>query len=626
MLNADYANTGIQFRSIGSDFIDDDAFYNELDTSEYATLYATGAHSDAIDIYVLGTSTTTYGVAGAAASIPSTAFWIHGNYYNTSVFSHEMGHCLGLYHTHHGTVDERGDANQCKELVNGSNSSICGDYITDTPADPNIWNGCNYNGSVRDTNNQSYNPDPSNYMAYSNYVCWDLFTSAQIERVHDFIDNTPILQNVILPTISGSSTICTTPVTYTLPIGTATSWTVQPTSAFSITSQNATSAVVKALDYTGTPGTLTAIVGGIDVTKDISTCNITISGNTTICTIPVTYTLSGGTATFWSVQPTSAFSITSQNATSVEIKALNYNGTPGTLTAIVGGIGVTKAIQTCSLNVSISGPSSACSGSTVTFSITDAPTSYTWSSSFHLALRSTSGNTASFLANINGSASVRILVADIEVARYNFVVGTPAGGINGPYQNNYLVGVVNPGNYQFMATGLPSNIASSNVVWELVQPTNALIPKYSGINPTVQFTESGAHTLKMKWNGSCGYSPYVTKNILVTASSGGGTGGGGGSILLSAYPNPASSVLYVEIGEELQAMLQSRQASLSSANVYRVQLVAAQTGAVAFNQILSSNSGALSINLSNNVPDGLYSLIVTKNDAVLHSETVLIQH
>ena len=59
--------------------------------------------------------------------------------------------------------------------------------------------------------------------------------------------------------------------------------------------------------------------------------------------------------------------------------------------------------------------------------------------------------------------------------------------------------------------------------------------------------------------------------------------------------------------------------------VYRVQLVAAQTGAVAYNQILSSNSSNLSINLSN-IPDGLYSLIVTKNNTLLHSETILIQH
>jgi hypothetical protein len=211
-LNADYTNTGIQFQSIGSDFIDNNTFYNDLATYEYAALYATNSHTNAIDIYVLGTSTTTYSVAGAAASIPSTALWIHGNYYNKSVLSHEMGHCIGLYHTHHGTVTESGgDTQQCKELVNGSNSSTCGDYVSDTPADPNLWDGCNYTGNANnhDTNNQQYSPNPSNYMAYSDYTCWNLFTSVQKQRMKDFIVNTAILQNVVIITISGPTHFCT---------------------------------------------------------------------------------------------------------------------------------------------------------------------------------------------------------------------------------------------------------------------------------------------------------------------------------------------------------------------------------------------------------------------------------
>jgi hypothetical protein len=174
------------------------------------------------------------------------------------------------YHTHHGTVEEPGnDANQCEELVDGSNSSTCGDYITDTPADPNLWNGCNYSGTVRDSNNQLYNPNPSNYMSYSDYICWDLFTSVQRQRMKNFIANTPILQNVLLPAISGDSTICATPATYTLSSGSATSWSVTPTSVFSITASDATSATVTASNYAGQSGTLTAVVNGSSITKAI---------------------------------------------------------------------------------------------------------------------------------------------------------------------------------------------------------------------------------------------------------------------------------------------------------------------------------------------------------------------
>jgi hypothetical protein len=122
-----------------------------------------------------------------------------------------MGHCLGLYHTHHGTVEKVGDSQQCAELVNGSNSSTCGDYIADTPADPNIWSGCSYTGTVRDANNQPYRPNPSNYMAYSAYTCWNLFTTLQRQQMKDFIANTAILQNVIVLSITGPSLVCYSP-------------------------------------------------------------------------------------------------------------------------------------------------------------------------------------------------------------------------------------------------------------------------------------------------------------------------------------------------------------------------------------------------------------------------------
>lgn len=46
--------------------------------------------------------------------------------------SHEIGHCLGLYHTHHGTFSAEGGT---PELVNSSNSATAGDYIIDTSAD-----------------------------------------------------------------------------------------------------------------------------------------------------------------------------------------------------------------------------------------------------------------------------------------------------------------------------------------------------------------------------------------------------------------------------------------------------------------------------------------------------------
>jgi hypothetical protein len=336
-----------------------------------------------------------------------------------------------------------------------------------------------------------------------------------------------------------------------------------------------------------------------------------ISGSSTICTTPETYTLSAGAATSWSVAPASAFSVTASNDTSATVKALNYIGMQGTLTATVNGAAVTKLIQTCTSNVSISGLSSACSGATVTFTVTGAPAGYTWSNSSNLTLLSTSGNSASFRAGTaTGKAWVGIQVAGVQVAQHNFSIAeTPAGSItnyNGVYDCS--------GTYLFSASGVPSDISTLNVQWEMLPPVG-LSTLHAGKNLIISFSVSGAHTLKMRYYGTCGYSPYATKTISVT----------GGLSLLSAYPNPASSILEIEIEEELQTMLQSSSSLSSSAGVYRVRLVSVQTGAVEYNQVLSSSSGNLSVNVST-IPDGLYNLTLTQGNTLLHSGTVLIQH
>jgi len=232
-LNTNYQLAGIQFSLIGFEYINNDNFYGTL-TGKESQLFATNTHCNSIDIYVLGTSTiwtiNGNGIAGSAQSIPSKELIIHGNYYNTSSLPHEMGHCLGLYHTHHGTVNEQGgDINQCAELVNGSNSTVCGDYISDTPADPNQWSSssCSYIGSGVDGNGAHYTPSLTNLMSYAYKPCRTSFSSFQQERMRDFIDNTQLLQNVLLSSISGSSDICSSTATFTVdmvPAGATVIW------------------------------------------------------------------------------------------------------------------------------------------------------------------------------------------------------------------------------------------------------------------------------------------------------------------------------------------------------------------------------------------------------------------
>lgn len=218
LLNSSYSDANIQFSLLGYDYIDNDDYFDTLEDSELDLLFSENAHCNAIDIYILGENTT-FGAAGRADGLFSSAFIVHGDFYDTSTLPHEMGHCFGLYHTFHGTDPDAGtdDPDRCAELVDGTNSDTCGDYIEDTPADPNDFSGtsCTYNGTGTDVNGDSYNPDPSNYMCYVHKSCRINLTDGQIVRIRDAIVNTNLLQNTIAADSSGPSAFCTS-ATFTL--------------------------------------------------------------------------------------------------------------------------------------------------------------------------------------------------------------------------------------------------------------------------------------------------------------------------------------------------------------------------------------------------------------------------
>jgi Secretion system C-terminal sorting domain/Pregnancy-associated plasma protein-A len=104
--------------------------------------------------------------------------------FNGSTLEHELGHYFTLFHTHgvtnNGTTDE---------LVNGSNCSLAGDRVCDTPADPNlsgkVSSSCIYTGVNRDPNGDLFAPQVRNFMSYSLDFCRDLFTQGQYDRIRN---------------------------------------------------------------------------------------------------------------------------------------------------------------------------------------------------------------------------------------------------------------------------------------------------------------------------------------------------------------------------------------------------------------------------------------------------------
>ena len=219
-LNSDFNPHGIYFQREGNiDYIDNDSYYSSPTT----TIYTVNNHSDGIDIYIFDDTSAAGGRANGVGEF--SEYWISGSYWDypygslvkSHVISHEMGHVLFLWHTHHGTYYEGGDSYQCPELVDGSNSSTCGDYISDTPADPHLqfnvnYSTCSWNGSGIDANGDSYNPDETLIMAYSHPDCMSYFSDEQGERMRNAIATLSFLQQTVISceeTIVSNRTITT---------------------------------------------------------------------------------------------------------------------------------------------------------------------------------------------------------------------------------------------------------------------------------------------------------------------------------------------------------------------------------------------------------------------------------
>lgn len=168
---------------VGIDEINNSFYTSNWSKAKGQQLAAINSHSGAIDAYILPTYTN---AGGNAYAIPNIYFTMGGDRFGLSTFAHELGHCLGLYHTHETVFGN--------ELVDGSNCSSAGDKVCDTPADPQLgtsnvtFPGCTYNGTTRDANNDLYNPDTDIIMSYAVDVtnainCRDRFSGGQFSRM-----------------------------------------------------------------------------------------------------------------------------------------------------------------------------------------------------------------------------------------------------------------------------------------------------------------------------------------------------------------------------------------------------------------------------------------------------------
>ncbi len=188
-LNARFAQANIEFYQCGSpEFVDVNVFY-DFNRDLYADSLVTYNLPEVINVYFINKVLSDDDFICGYASFPwrDTEYVVVKNScaQNGSTLAHELGHYLGLLHTH--------ETANGFELADGSNCTFTGDEICDTPADPRlrtstVSTACAYVGTERDLNRDRYNPDPSNIMSYSRKQCRHFFSMEQIARMHYYLD------------------------------------------------------------------------------------------------------------------------------------------------------------------------------------------------------------------------------------------------------------------------------------------------------------------------------------------------------------------------------------------------------------------------------------------------------
>lgn len=253
ILNNHFNPHNIYIKKLGVDFINNSTYYNMSDSS-FNSLTQINNKSNAINFYIINSCTDW---AGRAGDITSRNLVMTAAYLLSGVSSHEVGHCLNLWHTFQGT---RPGTSGCAEAINGSNCLTCGDYVCDTPADQNY-------GAVN-----GYNPDMTNNMSYYSPFTLNHFTNLQGERMRNALKYSPVLQpvvNVSCSNIIGSDIICENSFsTYTLDnnFGLNVTWTVSS----NLTIQASSQTNINVISNYGGNGYITAnFQNGLSITKNI---------------------------------------------------------------------------------------------------------------------------------------------------------------------------------------------------------------------------------------------------------------------------------------------------------------------------------------------------------------------
>jgi len=193
-LNSDFAPSKIQF-CYTTEFINNTTYRQFADSEETAmkNTYADSPGTQ-LNVYVVNIQAGYLGVgtfpwdADALGNLGGLI--IDDNWFGAGqkTLTHEVGHCVGLWHTHHG-VSEVTTCSACWERADGLNGDTTGDFAADTAPTPTNFN-CAPPGGTDTCSGVAWGAtDPQNYMGYAPDSCYTEFSSHQFGRMHCWSDD-----------------------------------------------------------------------------------------------------------------------------------------------------------------------------------------------------------------------------------------------------------------------------------------------------------------------------------------------------------------------------------------------------------------------------------------------------